>query len=339
MSPRVSERLGPLFAAFATLGVSAVAVVYADDAIQEVRAELLALDGVLVWVNPIQDGATRGQLDVLLREVAEAGVWVSAHPDVIDTMGTKAVLFATQTLGWGSDTARYSSREELFSNFPARLGQHRRLVLKQARGTGGDGVWRVELPAGTWAGAPALDALILVQRSTPKVVTPLREQTLGGFLEQCQGYFAWSHCLIDQPYQQRLAEGMIRVYLVHDRVVGFCHQWPMGLLDPTGSPHPPAASVPPTMDDPETPSYSWLRTQAETQWVPGMQRLLGIATNELPAIWDADFLYGPKNDAGDDTFVLCEMNVQAVWPYPLQASGRLAQAVLDGVLAAKSARP
>lgn len=235
MSSRVAERLGTLFAAFAELDVNAEAVVYADDAIQDVRAELLALDGLLVWVNPIQDGATRGQLDALLREAAEAGVWVSAHPDVIDTMGTKQVLFATQSLGWGSDTAIYHSPEKLVSDFPARLGQHRRLVVKQARGTGGDGVWRVELPAEAGAGAPALDETILVQRSAPRDVTPLQEQTLGGFLEQCQGYFAWSQCLVDQPYQQRLAEGMIRVYFVHDEVVGFCRQWPMGLLDPNRS--------------------------------------------------------------------------------------------------------
>ena len=339
MSSRVAERLGPLFAAFATLDVSAEAVVYADDAVQDVRAELLALDGVLVWVNPIQDGAPRGRLDALLREAAEAGVWVSAHPDVINAMGTKEVLFATQRLGWGSDTAIYYSREELLSDFPARLGQHRRLVVKQARGTGGDGVWRVELPAGAGAGAPALDALILVQRSAPRDVTPLEERTLGGFLEQCQGYFTWSQCLVDQPYQERLAEGMIRVYFVHDEVVGFCRQWPMGLLDPNGSRHPPAATVPATMDDPDTPSYASLRTQAETQWVPSMQGLLGIATHDLPAIWDADFLYGPKTDAGDDSYVLCEINVQAVWPYPPQASARLAQASLDRVLAAKSARP
>ena len=93
------------------------------------------------------------------------------------------------------------------------------------------------------------------------------------------------------------------------------------------------------MDDPDTPSYASLRTQAETQWVPSMQRLLGIATHDLPAIWDADLLYGRKTDAGDDSYVLCEINVQAVWPYPPQASARLAQAALDRLLAAKSARP
>jgi hypothetical protein len=46
----------------------------------------------------------------------------------------------------------------------------------------------------------------------------------------------------------------------------------------------------------------------------------------LPVIWDADFLYGPTNDAGNDTYVLCEVNVSAVWPFPDQATGTLAAA-------------
>ena len=58
-------------------------MIYSDGAIDAVREQLLGLDGVLVWVNPIEQGLDRSPLDPLLREVAEAGVWVSAHPDVI----------------------------------------------------------------------------------------------------------------------------------------------------------------------------------------------------------------------------------------------------------------
>ena len=47
------------------------------------REQLLGLDGVLVWVNPIEKGLDRSQLNPLLSEAADAGVFVSAHPDVI----------------------------------------------------------------------------------------------------------------------------------------------------------------------------------------------------------------------------------------------------------------
>jgi len=289
---------------------------------------------VLVWVNPIQNGATRVHLDALLRDIVDAGVSVSAHPDVIDRMGTKEVLFDTRSLGWGSDTAIYRSPEDLAQEFPGRLALHRRLVVKQARGTSGNGVWRVELAEGA-PGAPGPETRVLVQRSEPRGVTPLEEATLRGFLEECRAYFAWSGSMIDQPYIDRLAEGMVRVYLVHDRVIGFCHQWPKGLLTPVAGEEAPAPVVMPKMEDPDAAAYAFLRAKVESDWVPAMKKLLGIATHELPVVWDADFLYGPKTGSGEDTYVLCEINVQAVWPYPTQGSARLAQAALDMVSASR----
>jgi hypothetical protein len=69
-----------------------------------------------------------------------------------------------------------------------------------------------------------------------------------------------------------------------------------------------------------------------------MTDLLGISTHDLPVIWDADFLYGPRTESGEDTYILCEINVQAVWPYPPQASKQLVAAAAERVLEAKSAR-
>src|SRR6185295_18882577 len=113
------------------------------DRVDAVREQLLGLDGVLVWVNPIEQGRDRSLLDPLLREAADAGVWVSAHPDVILRMATKQVLVDTATLGWGSDTRLYRSAAELREQLPARLAGGPR-VLKQHRGMGGQGVWKVE---------------------------------------------------------------------------------------------------------------------------------------------------------------------------------------------------
>ena len=80
------------------VSIVAEPVVYSDDRVEQVRAQLLALDGVLVWVNPIEQGLDRSTLDPLLREAADAGVRVSAHPDVILKMGTKQVLADTQRI-------------------------------------------------------------------------------------------------------------------------------------------------------------------------------------------------------------------------------------------------
>ncbi len=81
----------------------------------------------------------------LLHEVADAGVWVSAHPEVISKMGTKEVLVETAHMSWGSETRLYRSAAELREQLPGRLGARGPLVLKQHRGMGGNGVWKVEL--------------------------------------------------------------------------------------------------------------------------------------------------------------------------------------------------
>src|SRR5919205_2200240 len=138
-----TSRFKAVFAALADVGVDAEAVVYEDDVIDAVRAQLARLDGVLVWVNPIHEGRNRANLDALLREVAARGVWVSAHPDVILKMGTKEVLHRTRTMSWGCDTALYRTAEAMRAELPARLAGGPR-VIKRNRGNGGQGVWKVE---------------------------------------------------------------------------------------------------------------------------------------------------------------------------------------------------
>lgn len=128
--------------------------VYSDEFCKEVHEQLLKTDGVLVWRNPIQDGSDRSILHPMLREVAKAGVFVSAHPDVILKMRTKEILYTTRHMDWGGDTHLYPNLGNLRESLPARLATGPR-VLKQLRGNGGNDVWRVEL-AGAGTGPEAL---------------------------------------------------------------------------------------------------------------------------------------------------------------------------------------
>ena len=102
------------------------------------------MDGVLVWVDPLSSGKDRSRLDPLLRNIAARGVWVSTHPDVILKMGVKEVLYRTRALGWSTDTDLYRSAEDFDARFPTRLAAGGPRVLKQNRGNGGQGVWKVE---------------------------------------------------------------------------------------------------------------------------------------------------------------------------------------------------
>jgi hypothetical protein len=69
------------------------------------------------------------------------------------------------------------------------------------------------------------------------------------------------------------------------------------------------------------------RAGMENEWVPAMTDLLDIDPTALPVIWDADFLYGPKATSGDETYVLCEINVSSVLPIPDGAPAKIARCV------------
>src|ERR1700722_17906873 len=129
-----NNRFHRVFEELAALGVHAEPAVFDEDFAGEGRAQLLAADGVLVWVDPLHDGKTRAVLDAMLRDVAARGPWVSAHPDTILKMGVKEVLHRTKHLGWGTDTQIYRSAAEFGLTFPPLLQLAGPRVLKQNRG-------------------------------------------------------------------------------------------------------------------------------------------------------------------------------------------------------------
>src|SRR5215210_4586349 len=269
-SPEKS-RFANVFEALTSVGMRAEPAVYHDDFCDVVRRQLLQVAGVLVWVNPIEGGRDRSVLDAMLREVAASGVFVSAHPDVILKLGTKEVLYQTRHLGWGCDTHVYRSMDELRRELPSRLAAGNARVLKQYRGQSGDGVWKVELAADVSsenrrkANSAITQAVVRAQHAKRGCV----EETmlLSEFLERCAPYFAGDGRMIDQAYQSRLAEGMIRCYLVHDKVAGFGHQ-AINALYPAPAGAPPTAAPQPgprLYHPPSVPESQSIKRQLEQE--------------------------------------------------------------------------
>ncbi len=217
------------------------------------------------------------------------------------------MLYRTRHLGWGSDTTRYRTPDEVTERLPDRLGNLGRLVVKQGRGNGGNGVWSVELADP----AEASDARIAGARARGA-----GRRTRGG----------WCARPIDQAYRPRLVDGMIRCSFSHDKVVGFCHQWPKGLLDVAPA-TPRRARTAHVMEGPEAPAYQLLRQQAEQKSVPEMARAPWASTCEssrssgTPTSSTARRTSTPGTG---DSYVLCEINVSAVWPFPPMASSTVA---------------
>jgi hypothetical protein len=329
-----NNRLSRVFEELAALGVHAEPAVYADDVAHELREQLLKLDGVLVWVDPISDGQTRGVLDAILRDVASQGTWISAHPDVILKMGVKEVLHRTRHLGWGTDTHLYRTAQAFRGEFPQRLQAAGLRVLKQNRGNGGRGVWKVELVSPTAREDATVRVLEAARDSLPQ------DMSLGDFMGRCEAYFADQGCIIDQPFHPPLPGGMIRCYMSADKVVGFGHQLVKALMPPPPEgPESEAAKPGPRIMHPASaPVFQSLRTKMESEWTPQMMQLLDIDAESLPIIWDADFLYGPRTVSGEASYVLCEINVSSVFPFPEQAPAEIARRALTRVLSSKRTR-
>lgn len=308
---RENRRLPKIFAAFEALGVQAEPVIYHDDFRDEVRLQLAQMSAVLCWVDPIEDGRDRTMIDAMLREVAADGVFVSTHPDTIAKLGTKEVLFRTRHLGWGSDIHLYATLDDLRRELPARLALGEIRVLKQFRGNGGNGVWKIERDS----------EKVRVRHAKSGCVEEV--MTLDEFFERCTPYFAalgGQGRMIDQIYQPRLPEGMVRCYLVKGTVEGFGRQEIVAL-------HPTEAPTKRHYHPPTSPEFQRLKRLVE-EWVPAAQRALALAPTDLPVLWDCDFFFGPKDANGQDTYVLGEINVSCVSPFPDSAAAPLARAVV-----------
>ena len=191
----------------------------------EVRRQLLKPDGVLVWVDPIHEGQTRALPDPMLREVAALGPWVSAHPDTILKMGTKEVLYRTRELGWGNRHASLPHGGRVQGNLPRPAPLRRPACAQAEPGQRRPGRLESGDMSDTAEGAAPARAACAAG-SMPE------DPALAAFMSRCEAYLEAEGCIVDQPFQPRLTDGMIRCYMGGDKVVGFGHQLIKALIPP-----------------------------------------------------------------------------------------------------------
>ena len=307
------SRFAALFDAFEKAGIAAEPAIYNDDFRDEVLLQLMGVRGVLVWHNPMEGGRDRSHLDAMLRKAAAQGVFVSTHPDTILKLGTKDVLLAVRDLPFGSDVYRIDSSVQLNTELPARLATGAR-VLKQSRGHSGIGIWRIE--------QRGVDqyAVHHAQRGCEEELVDF-----AGVLQRLSPYFADAGHLIDQAWQPRMVEGMTRAYLVGDKVAGFGHQAVIALHpgEPGGEARLPSTRL---YSGPDDPRFQDLRRHLEVEWMDLLCERLNIPRHALPLLWDADFLLGQRSAETVEQYVLCEINVSSVSPFPDSAIQSLVDA-------------
>ena len=321
-SDPAESRFAHLFKAFADAGIKAVPAIYHDDFADEVQTQLQSASLVLVWCNPIEGGRRRDRLDAMLRHLAARGITVSAHPDAIQKLGTKDVLFDTRHLPFGSDVHRVDSLAQLEAELPQRLRLGAR-VLKQHRGQSGAGVWRVQAvdPASPWT---ALRVQHAQRGGTEETMAPaLFLAVLAPYFEAANG----GH-MIDQAWQPRLRDGMVRAYLVEDRVAGFGLQ-AVNALYPAEPGEAAPQPGPRLYHDADQAQCQGLRRQLEDNgWIEMLRSCVGLPREHLPLLWDCDFMLGEARAAGEpERYVLGEINVSSVSPFPPSAVGTIVAAV------------
>lgn len=135
---------------------------------------------------------------------------------------------------------------------------------------------------------------------------------------------------IEDVFWSHRGDGMIWCYVVRDEVAGFGEHL-VDALDP--APAGRASSEAPQLGPrlqfpPDRVDCQRLKNKLERDWIPEMCGMLGLGASDLPVLRDADFLLGPKDDDGADSYVLCEINVSSVYPFPSSALGPLVRETL-----------
>lgn len=297
-------------------GFNVESVLFHDTRIKHLEKKLPEFDAVMVWVDAIVQGVDRRPLDTLLIEAAKKGVFVSTHPDIIQKIGTKQVLFSTKDMDWGGDIELYSTYQDFESRFFSSLDgcSSNIRVLKKYRGSNGNGVYKVYLVD---------NDVCLIPAPSPE---DKRVFSKKDFLEEFRGYFEDSGILINQPWANGIINGMVRAYMTENKVTGFGYQESIALCQYTNDLNSQVRPVSRRFYFSEHCGlFQDLRSILESKWIPQLLEIHSISSDAnsqrqfpaLPLLWDIDlFINDVNNQSTEKKYTLCEINVSGVSPFP-----------------------
>ncbi len=266
-------------------------------------------DAYISRVNPGNiPGGEKGYFELLTR-LADAGlVGMSTPADMMSYGAKDALVKLNDTPLVPSDTAAYYDVESFHKTFPTSLSYGER-VLKQNRGSTGEGIWRVrladpELAKSVEPGtALPLDTKL---KCTEAVDNHSEDRELGEFMDFCDQYIVGDNgMLVDMRFMPRIVEGEIRILMVGSDPVFIVHKKPAEGGENFSATLFSGAKY--TYDKPEAwPELMEMFAKAR----PVIAEKLGEG-NDVPLIWTADFMLDDAPDGGD-TYVLGEINNSCV---------------------------
>jgi len=294
-----------------------------------------SFDALIVRCNPGQikaDGGSQDKFDDGMRKIRKLGIQVWPSPDVMEFMGAKDALCKIATLHIGlPDTLAYYDSSEFATGFKKTMAFQPR-VIKQNRGSAGEGIWIIKLKSGEYCkeygekSCADSDVLDMMEAND----NHSEEHTVAEFIEFCvngrtgksgtwtskgtgkylEGGKEAGGQLVDQRFCPRIVEGELRYNLVCDELVGIIHKKPkeggISAVGGTGSIY--------TYYGPKEKKFASLTTSFITQDMKKVMPFLGLDTEPLPLWWTSDFINSspPGTAAKDEKWIIGEFNCSCV---------------------------
>merc|ERR1712187_594606 len=265
---------------------------------------LKQFDGVLVRVNPGQIKGMGGDQkkfdDAMMGIAASKPVW--PQPAIMESMGAKDALCCIKEMEFGlPDTLGYYSPEDMQAGFPKTIAFQPR-VVKQNRGSAGEGIWIIKLKSGEYCSsygeksAADDDMLILTEANDSHV----EEHTVAEFMEFCVNgrtdksgdwtsvgtgkYFEGGReaggQMVDQRFLPRIDEGESRFMMIGMELNRIEHYRYIGGV---------GGETETTIYGPDEEKYKATKDKLVEE-IPKMMEGMGLSMESLPLLWAADFI-------------------------------------------------
>jgi hypothetical protein len=273
-------------------------------------------------------------------------------------MGAKDALVKIRHLRCGLlDTEVYYDGEALEQGFRKSIAFRPR-VIKQNRGSQGEGIWIVKLKDESSYCQNYGDAIAAMD--TPLVLMEandnhVEEHTVGEFLEFClngrteksgqwestgrgrylDGGVEAGAMLVDQRFLPRIVEGEVRCMMIGPNLVELIHKKPKeGGLSATLQ-----SGAVYTNYKPDAPEFASLVENFQHD-MPKIMSCFGMEDQPLPLLWTADYIFGEPDATGRDTFYIGEFNCTCVGiTQQLVLADLVATTAIDTVMGGEPSEP
>merc|ERR1712227_993415 len=251
--------------------------------------------------------------------------------------GAKDALCKVAKLNIGlEDTLAYYDEAEFSAGFKKTMKFQPR-VIKQNRGSAGEGIWIIKLKKGdycsTFGEASCADDEVLDMMEAND--NHAEEHTVAEFIEFCvngrssksgdwtskgvgkylEGGKEAGGQLVEQRFCPRIVEGEVRVLTSGPTCLQLIHKKPaeggISAVLGTGSTY--------TFYEPDEPKFADLKKKLFEEDLPKIMPALDLAGEPFPIVWTTDLIIAGTDAAGNDVYTVGEFNCSCVGISKFQA--------------------